>query len=90
MIFKYNFNFKRRLEHLSFYLLFSSTELRWICFKNSNIGDAGLRELTRYVSKIKVQALIFECCGLTDKSCEYIASIMKVKKKIKHTVCYDS
>lgn len=51
----------------------------WLGIKDCSIGgDEGMRILTHYIGKLKLQVLAIEQCELTDASLVYIASILKV------------
>ena len=55
-------------------------ELRWLAFRKCHIqGDAGVKELTQYISQLYLQVLAFEYCELTDLSFSFIHTIVKVR-----------
>jgi hypothetical protein len=54
------------------------TIVKWVCIRNCNLYDDGLRLLTPALSRIHLQVLIVEGCLLTDESCTYLASILRV------------
>jgi hypothetical protein len=53
--------------------------IRWLGFRDCDFGaDEGLRILTHYLGKLKLQVLALEQCLLTDASLPYVTSILRV------------
>jgi hypothetical protein len=53
--------------------------VRWLSFKNTPLGDMGMRVLSPHISRMQIQVLVLERCGLSDESCPSISSIIKVR-----------
>ena len=67
-----------------------SPVFRELSFQNSSLEDEGLRLLTPYLAKCRNQIIYFDHCGLTDVSCEYIASIVKAHEASMDTLYWNS
>ena len=52
--------------------------MRWLSFKHCALGSRGVRVLGPHISKMSLQVLVFERCGLCDDCCPAISSILKV------------
>lgn len=52
--------------------------MRWLSFKHCALGSIGVRVLGPHISKMSLQVLVFERCGLCDDCCPAISSILKV------------
>ena len=52
--------------------------MRWLSFKHCALGSKGVRVLGPHISKMSLQVLVFERCGLCDDCCPAISSIIKV------------
>jgi hypothetical protein len=52
--------------------------VRWLSFKNTPLGDMGMRVLSPHIGRMQIQVLVLERCGLSDESCPSISSIIKV------------
>ena len=52
--------------------------MRWLSFKHCALGSKGVRVLGPHISKMSLQVLVFERCGLCDDCCPAISSILKV------------
>jgi hypothetical protein len=59
--------------------LASALSMRWFSIKNVAVKDAGFRLLTHALSTLTLQVLILENCDLTDDSCKYLSTIIKVE-----------
>ena len=63
---------------------------RSLVIKNNHLRDEGLRILTPYLAKSKIQVMILENLNLTDASCSYLASILKAQEAAMDTLYWNS
>jgi hypothetical protein len=62
--------------------------VRWLSFKNTPLGDMGMRVLSPHIGRMQIQVLVLERCGLSDESCPSISSVIKVTTNTAHICCY--
>eukprot|EP00596_Hydrurales_sp_CCMP1899_P000353 CAMPEP_0119053064 /NCGR_PEP_ID=MMETSP1177-20130426/74171_1 /TAXON_ID=2985 /ORGANISM="Ochromonas sp, Strain CCMP1899" /LENGTH=941 /DNA_ID=CAMNT_0007032877 /DNA_START=124 /DNA_END=2949 /DNA_ORIENTATION=+ len=65
------------LANLSSALSATKSVVRWLSFKSCPIGNMGVKILAPHVSKMHLQVLVFERCGLSDEACSYLSDILK-------------
>jgi hypothetical protein len=66
------------LDSLGHALYSCKSNIKVLTIRNTPIHDDGLRVITPHLAKTKFQLIYLDHCGLTDVSCNYLSSIIKV------------
>lgn len=67
-----------------------SNFLRLLTIRHTNLKDDGLLVLTSSLAKCKFQIISLDRCGLSDVSCNYLASIIKAQEAMMDTQYWNS
>ena len=64
--------------------------VRWLCIRKCNLGDTGLCYLTRPLINLPFQVLILESCGLSDKACPMLSSVLRAHEASRDVMAWNA
>lgn len=64
--------------------------VKWLCIRKCSLGDTGLCYLTKPLINLPFQVLILESCGLTDKACPMLSSVLRAHEASRDVMAWNA